>query len=220
LVAGAPAKASEEALRAFLATGRIDVSGSGTCFAGIDQVEPGTYVEWSLDGRSRATRFYTLEVREVDPRAPESSLLELLDDSVRLRLRSDVPVGSCLSGGLDSSSIVALAQAQLAREGVRMRTFTFAAASDVLDETRFAAGVAGAVGVEACFTAAPGGLPEELEATIRSQDEPIGSGSIVAQRRVMALAHEHGAKVLLDGQGGDEVLAGYSYYRAARLADL
>jgi asparagine synthase (glutamine-hydrolysing) len=220
LAAGVPARARDYALQAFLDTGRIDITSAGTCFEGIEQVEPGTVVEWPLRGAPRTTRFYSLAARPPEDGDHASELIGLLDDAVGLRLRSDVPVGSCLSGGLDSSAVVSLAQARLDTVGERMRTFTFSAATEPLDETRFASSVAERAGVDPSFATAPSDLADQLEAAAWDQDEPVGSGSVVAQRLVMALANAHGAKVLLDGQGGDEVLAGYSYYRPARLADL
>jgi asparagine synthase (glutamine-hydrolysing) len=208
---------NEAAVATFLATGRIDVRGGETSFAGVCQVEPGCYVVRSLDGAAAQLRYYDLVARVRPARATE--LLDLLDDAVALRLRSDVPVGSSLSGGVDSSAVVALAQRRLG-PGLPMRTFTFASrAAD--DETEFAALVARHVGAGNVATEVPDfPLPELLAQVVWEQDEPIGSGSVLAQRQVMARAHEDGLKVLLDGQGGDEVLAGYKYYVATNLADL
>jgi asparagine synthase (glutamine-hydrolysing) len=220
LAGGIPARAHEPSLQTFLDTGRIDVSGAATCFEGIEQVEPGTFVECPLGGAQEVTRYYTLVSRGPATNDETAELLALLDDAVSLRLRSDVRVGSCLSGGLDSSAIVSLAQSRLDGGTEPMRTFTFSAAAEPIDETRFAAAVADRAGAEPYFTTAPDDIAEHVLATAWDQDEPVGSGSVVAQRLVMALAHANGAKVLLDGQGGDEVLAGYSYYRPARLADL
>jgi len=101
-----------------------------------------------------------------------------------------------------------------------MSTFTFASgAAD--DEARSAARVAQRAGASNVATGVPDEpLAELLVQVVREQDEPVGSGSVVAQRQVMARAHADGLKVLLDGQGGDEVLAGYKYYLGANLADL
>jgi asparagine synthase (glutamine-hydrolysing) len=221
IVAGVQARPNPVPLRRYLETGRIDVSRSSTCFLGIEQVEPGTFLEYRSGSAPRATRYYDVaEAGGEELRATTSGeLLELLDDAVRLRLRSDVPVGSCLSGGLDSSSVVALAVAQLPSGGAGFRTFTFSAGTSSLDESHHARAVVEHVGAEPAFVAALD-VDEQFEAAVREQEEPIGSGSVVAQRAVMSLAHQSGAKVLLDGQGGDEVLAGYGYYAGARLADL
>src|SRR6266511_777866 len=102
---------NEAAVAAFLATGRIDVRGGETSFAGVCQVEPGCYVVRSLDGAAAQRRYYDLVARVRPARATE--LLDVLEDAVALRLRSDVPVGSSLSGGVDSSAVVALAQRRL-----------------------------------------------------------------------------------------------------------
>src|SRR6266545_3020281 len=208
---------NEAAVATFLATGRIDVRGDETSFADVCQVEPGCYVVRSLDGAAAQRRYYDLVARVRPARATE--LLDVLEDAVALRLRSDVPVGSSLSGGVDSSAVVALAQRRLG-PGLPMRTFTFASrAAD--DETEFAALVARHVGAGNVATEVPDlPLPDLLAQLVWEQDEPIGSGSVLAQRQVMARAHEDGLKVLLDGQGGDEVLAGYKYYVATNLADL
>src|SRR6266540_4075846 len=208
---------NEAAVATFLATGRIDVRGDETSFADVCQVEPGCYVVRSLDGAAQQRRYYDLVARVRPARATE--LLDVLVDAVALRLRSDVPVGSSLSGGVDSSAVVALAQRRL---GPRwpMHTFTFASrAAD--DETEFAALVARHVGAGNVATEVPDlPLPDLLAQLVWEQDEPIGSGSVLAQRQVMERAHEDGLKVLLDGQGGDEVLAGYKHYVATNLADL
>ena len=208
---------NEAAVAAFLDTGRIDVRGGETSFAGVRQVEPGCFVVRSLDEAAAQHRYYDLVARVRPARATE--LLDVLEDAVALRLRSDVPVGSSLSGGVDSSAVVALAQRRLG-PGLPMQTFTFASrAAD--DETEFAALVARHVGAGNVATEVPDvPLPELLAQVVWEQDEPIGSGSVLAQRQVMARAHEDGLKVLLDGQGGDEVLAGYKYYVATNLADL
>jgi asparagine synthase (glutamine-hydrolysing) len=218
LVAGVPAAPRAAPLAEFLSSGRIDATGTGTCFAGIEQLAPGTSLVVPLDGSRHVVRYYDLEARLRDA-SDAVPLATLLEDAVRLRLRSDVPVGSCLSGGVDSSTIVALAQAHGA-PAAPLHTFTFAAEAPPHDETAFARAVADAVGAIPFVTRTPPDLVDQLEAAVRDNEEPIGAGSVVAQRQVMALAHEHGLKVLLDGQGGDEVFAGYPYYVPAQLADL
>src|SRR5262245_10493416 len=215
----AETRPNQPVIRRFLDTGRIDAVAGQTCFADVRQVEAGTFVEYDLGGSLRATRYYSQHAGEAPPGVADERVRELLDDAVRLRLRSDVPVGSCLSGGLDSSSIVALAQRRLAGSGAQLESFTFAAGDPRHDERAYAQSVADATGAKAQVTTEPDDLPAAVDAVSREQDEPFGSASVVAQRQVMALAREHGAKVLLDGQGGDEVLAGYKYYVAARLAD-
>src|SRR5262245_29689640 len=102
----AETRPNQPVIRRFLDTGRIDAVAGQTCFADVRQVEAGTFVEYDLGGSLRATRYYSQHAGEAPPGVADERVRELLDDAVRLRLRSDVPVGSCLSGGLDSSSIV------------------------------------------------------------------------------------------------------------------
>ena len=137
---------------------------------------------------------------------------QLFEDSIRLHLRSDVTVGTCLSGGLDSSSIVATAnrflvagKEQNVPAGLRQKTFSACFDDPRYDERRFIEPMLAATGAEGHYTfPQPDRLLDELPAIIAQQDEPFGSLSIYAQWRVMALAHEQGIKVLLDGQGADQ----------------
>jgi asparagine synthase (glutamine-hydrolysing) len=155
--------------------------------------------------------------------------------AVERQLQSDVPVGSCLSGGLDSSSIVSAASALQrgsladgASAGLSRVEFPhlgfFARFTDkALDEYPFARAVANATGTDLRVVTPDAAMfLSALVPTVRAQDEPFGSASIVAQYLVMSLAREAGVKVLLDGQGGDELLAGYKGYLGPRLmgADL
>jgi asparagine synthase (glutamine-hydrolysing) len=150
------------------------------------------------------------------------------DSSVRLRLRSDVPIGTCLSGGLDSSSIVATVAELIAADGsgraheqVPRLGFHARFPNHGIDESPFAEMVAERAGIRLVHTT-PAGHP--LLATVlpvlRAQGEPYGGGSVNAQYAVMAAAHREGIKVLLDGQGADELLGGYLPYLGLRTAGL
>ena len=139
--------------------------------------------------------------------------LDLFTDSIRLRLRSDVPVGSSLSGGLDSSSIVMLIDALKGKE-LKQNTFSARFKNFAKDEGVYIEQVVKACkNVEVHYT-----WPDQeyFEATFDTvtyhQDEPYGSASIVAQYAVMELAKKNRVTVLLDGQGADEQLAGYIPY--------
>lgn len=140
--------------------------------------------------------------------------LELLTDSVRIRLRSDVPLGSSLSGGLDSSTVVGL----IARLGAAQGQATFSArfADPRFDEGRYIEKV-----VAHAHAAAhevypdPTRVPDEIETLTWHQDHPFYSSSIYAQWCVMRLAREADVTVLLDGQGADETLAGYHEFFSA-----
>jgi asparagine synthase (glutamine-hydrolysing) len=146
-----------------------------------------------------------------------------LVDSVRLRLRADVPVGSCLSGGLDSSSIVCIANQLLRQANAAGLQNTFSARSTDahLDEGRHIETVVQATGVNNVQVHPPPAALFDLMPRIAwHQDEPFGSTSIYAQWHVFALAAQHGVKVMLDGQGADEQLAGYRSFYSARLSGL
>jgi asparagine synthase (glutamine-hydrolysing) len=137
-------------------------------------------------------------------------LRELLFDSVRLRLRSDVPVGSSLSGGLDSSSIVATIDAEKTNRAVHQRTFSARFRSAAHDEGHFIARMTSAVDAESHHVwVEPDDFTAQFEDLQWHQEEPVASASPFAQYAVMRLARENDTTVLLDGQGADELLAGY-----------
>lgn len=145
---------------------------------------------------------------------------ELIFNAIELRLRSDVPIGSCLSGGLDSSTVVCVVNELLKREsiaqiGERQKVFTASYGNEGVDESKWAQCVVDATKTS-WYQTFPGAeeLFEDLENLVYVQEMPFNSTSIYAQYRVMKLARENGVRVLLDGQGGDELFAGYaSYYR-------
>jgi asparagine synthase (glutamine-hydrolysing) len=196
-----------------------------TLFAGVRQLRGGEYVSQPL-GELRngiwPQAWYRLAARTPQG-SPVRAYRELLEDSVRLRLRADVPVGSCLSGGLDSSSIVCVANQQLRAAGAEtgQRTFSARSSDPRLDEGGFIDAVVRRTGVANSQIEPP---ISELFATLPRmtwhQDEPFGSTSIYAQWHVFALAAKNGVKVMLDGQGADEQLGGYATFFSARFASL
>jgi asparagine synthase (glutamine-hydrolysing) len=197
-----------------------------TFFKDIKQLEPGYALVLSNDNL-KITRYYQLSFNPQIDYFKESEcdkfarqFLLLLEDAVRLRLRSDVPVGTCLSGGLDSSTIVFLINALLRKEGVskeaipgKQKTFSSCFENLRFDERKYISKVTENTYVEP-HNVFPSGdkLWEELEDLVWHQEEPFGSTSVYAQWNVMRLAKENGVKVILDGQGADELLAGYWRY--------
>ncbi|HEU4716924.1 MAG TPA: asparagine synthase (glutamine-hydrolyzing) [Bacteroidia bacterium] len=143
---------------------------------------------------------------------------ELLTEAVRLRMRSDVPVGSCLSGGIDSSAISGIIGDMISRHekinvGERLKLFTAVFDDAEIDERKWAAEMVSRTGAEwFTVTPEPGELVRDIEELIFSQDVPIWSTSTYAQHRVMKLVRDNGIRVVLDGQGGDELFAGYKPY--------
>jgi asparagine synthase (glutamine-hydrolysing) len=136
----------------------------------------------------------------------------LFQQSVKRRLRSDVPVGSSLSGGLDSSSIVSQIH-QLHTENNNLQTFTAIFPGFEKDESYYSKIITEKFRVEQ-HTVIPdaASLFNDLEKLFYHQEEPFTSASIYAQYKVYELAKQQGIKVLLDGQGADETLAGYHKY--------
>jgi len=195
----------------FLNWGVLDHS-SETLFEGVTQVRGGEYALVSANEphKLQIRSWYTLKATPFKGTFEDASkhFTELLQDAIRLRLRADVPVGSCLSGGMDSSSIVCLMNRLLQNSGKQM-TFSACSHNKRFCEKEFIDLVVSQTGVKAHFT-----YPtlEELKSLSRKivwhQDEPFGSTSILAQWMVFKLAKEH-VTVMLDGQGADEQLAGY-----------
>lgn len=137
---------------------------------------------------------------------------DLFFDSVKLRLRSDVEVGTSLSGGLDSSSVVAAISA-VRESGIAQQAFTASFPGFEKDETEFARLIADQFQLRHHLVS-PGArdMADDLDRFFQQHDEPISSASVYAQYKVFQLAKQHGVKVLLDGQGADETLAGYPKY--------
>ncbi len=215
----------------FLANGQTD-DGDETMFAGVYHLPPGHCATFAIaDVRPAATgRLSTRQWYELTAAHFRGSLDEaaaeyrrLLSDSVRLMLRADVPVGSCLSGGLDSSSIVCLIHRDLTDQGAHGLQKTFSARSDVaaFDESSWINDVVKATNVDARFvTPSTEQLQLEADTLAWHQDEPVNSTSYFAEWCVYKLVAGAGVKVMLDGQGADEALAGYHDYLAPYLAGL
>ena len=172
---------------------------------------------------------FELESRpESEPRAIER-FHELFEDAVRIRLRSDVPIGTCLSGGVDSSSIVVVANRLMFEEqaldraltGDRQRTFSACFDDPRFDERQHIDRVIAATGAST-HRVFPSGekLWQELPALLAQMDEPFHSTSQYSQYCVMRLVKESGVTVTLDGQGADELMAGYPGYHGVMLATL
>jgi len=205
----------------FLMTGALDYSDQ-TFFAGIRALRPAHYLTLQADAPAITPRRYW----DINPEAinsaydyahPENTFLDLLQDSVRLRLRSDVPVGTCLSGGLDSSSIVAMSSKLLPHA---INSFSSIYSHPGYSEERFIKLVSQTFKTNAHFTSPD---PEKFFVLLRKivwhLDEPAAGPGVYSQWFVMELASQT-VTVLLDGQGGDELFAGYSPYLPLHLLSL
>ncbi|RJP55269.1 MAG: asparagine synthase (glutamine-hydrolyzing) [Anaerolineaceae bacterium] len=151
----------------------------------------------------------------------EKRFLELFEDAIRVHLRSDVAIGSCLSGGLDSSSIVCVTNKLLFSDrvvepeliGEQQKTFSSCFDDPRFDERQHIESVLTTTSAERNYTFPTAqNLMEDIQRLTWHQDEPFGSTSIYAQWCVMRIAAQRGVRVLMDGQGSDELLAGYHPY--------
>jgi len=216
--AGVPPEPDPVAWATYLASGHYD-HGERTFWKGVTRLPPGHLLRWH-EGRVEVAPWFRLSdhVGEEDSRddaTVEEEYTALLDDSIRLRLRSDVPVGINLSGGLDSSLLLALVRRALG-PAAALHTFTFVTGDPAYDETpwveRMLEGTAHPH--HPCLTT-PADVPVLATRVAEHEDEPFGGLPTLALSRCFARARELGVIVLLDGQGLDEQWAGYDYYERA-----
>ncbi|MGI9191234.1 MAG: asparagine synthase (glutamine-hydrolyzing) [Chitinophagaceae bacterium] len=171
------------------------------------------------------TRYYDIAWQQINTQRSEKETLdtfrELFETSVKRRLRSDVPVGSSLSGGLDSSLVVCVIDQLKQGSAQKQNTFSAVFPGYKKDERKYMDKVIAQTRVEPHFiTPNDEGLIRDFEKLCWHQEEPFGSASIYAQYTVMGLAKANNVTVLLDGQGADEILAGYHPYYAYYLQEL
>jgi len=217
--------------RDFLAWNLLDHVPAETMFEQILRLPAAHFLTWNLQGGVKLQRYWALEVSEelFTPEVERSRLIsefgEQFRETVSFHLRSDVPVGSCLSGGLDSSSIVCVVNAELKARGAWkenwQHTFSACFEEPKLDERPYIAAVTRKTQSHN-HSVFPSGerLSDELDTWLWHQDEPVGGCGAYAQYCVARLAREHGIKVLLDGQGADEQLAGYRKFILVYLRQL
>jgi asparagine synthase (glutamine-hydrolysing) len=217
-------KPDDETLGTFLTWGVLDHSGR-TMFDGISQLPAAHSMMVTAAGPEEPVRYWDVSVNPaIRSAAPDeeaaTGLLEILRDATRIHLRSDVPVGTCLSGGIDSSTLTVLINALIRDEapasvGARQKTFSAVFSDKRFDESRYIDEIVAATGVDAHrVEPTPKELWDDIDRLVYMQDEPFGSLSIYAQYCVMRLAKEN-VKVVLDGQGADELLAGYLAYQGS-----
>lgn len=207
----------EVAWASYLTYGVQD-QGERTFWRDVSSLPAGHCLTWR-DGALRTWRWYDIAERvgrEFDER-PTSDVSDeyraLLEESIRLRFRADVPLGINLSGGLDSSTLLGLVHATQG-EGSEVSAFTFTTGDDRYDELPWVSSMLSRTRhplVECRLTAEE--VPALAESVQRYQDEPFGGIPTLAYAKLFAEARARGVYVLLDGQGMDEQWAGYDYYR-------
>ncbi len=212
-----PFKPREHAVVRFLYGGELPAgNGSDTFFEGISQLPPGEAITVRADGTERMLwydlRWTTRKQERPDPAAAVEQMAAQVDSAVKLRLRADVPVGSCLSGGVDSSSIVGTMRTLLDAGGAG-ELHTFSAVyreKGNFNESEWIKQVVAHSRTNSHYLY-PDDVPltEMFERMVWHQDEPFQTASIFAQWCVMREARLKNVTVLLDGQAADELFGGY-----------
>ena len=226
LVDGRKSAANMKVLANYLVLGIEDYN-EETFFHNIFKLMPGHNLIFDLKSNTYETvRYYSITIdpaiSSLDMEKSTTLFLNELTRSVTYRLRSDVKVGTCLSGGLDSSMIAALASQLYAKESSAKFTAITATSSDSTnDETIYAESVASKCDLDWITTApSTSDFKNSINEVVHTQEEPFGSPSVFMQYFVMKKAAEAGCPVLLDGQGGDETLLGYARYYPSYLMSL
>jgi asparagine synthase (glutamine-hydrolysing) len=185
-------------------------------FTDIHQLPPGTAFELDIEGHWKQWRFWSLHANpSIDCKDPVQSFGELFEDSVRLRMRSDQPVGVTLSGGLDSTAIICTL-AKLRGESehawdTALHAFSFIAKE--FDESAYIADTLTQTQATLHqFQEGPLELWNKMAKVLWFHDEPVHSFNAIVGFDLMKLATANGIRVVLCGQGADEVIAGYSSY--------
>jgi asparagine synthase (glutamine-hydrolysing) len=206
---------NDRAVMEFLAF-NLEQHNGDTFFEPIRSLRPGHLLVYDLKSRhSQVTPWY-----RPAPRGPvdEEALLREFTDSVRRWTVSDVPLGVCLSGGIDSTAITCTLDRHL---GQPFNTYSLVAPGSPVDERKYIDEVGRHTRTQPFFTTVrPDEFLRDVHDFVACMEEPVAGLSAYAQYQVFKLAHSQGAKVLLDGQGGDEILAGYVYYYGYRFWEL
>jgi asparagine synthase (glutamine-hydrolysing) len=217
-------KVNAKRLHSYLRYGDADTN-VDTFFADVTVLPPAHLLEVPLEAPDAAhpTPYWSLDVATRDDLSLDdaaSRLRDLFIESVALHLRSDVPIGACLSGGIDSSAIV-MAMREIGGQRLDLHTVSYVADDPALSEERWI-DVVGSAARANCHKVKPQPteIARDLDDLITAQGEPFAGFSIYAQYRVFREAQDAGLKVMLDGQGADELFGGYPSALASRLAGL
>jgi asparagine synthase (glutamine-hydrolysing) len=205
----------------------IDNHNSSTYFKGVFSLLPGHYLTYDLKTSDFSIeQYYALnakpEVQHLPIHQAVMYLKELFTSAIKLRLRSDVKVGTCLSGGLDSSAVSAIANNNYKEAAGRKFTAIHARSIDVeTDESSFATDVSNNLDLELHVVCpSTNDFKSLVDEVVYTQEEPFGSPSMFMGYKVFEKAKKLGCKVMLNGQGGDEVFLGYERYFSSYLYQL
>ena len=181
-------------------------------FAGINRLMPSNNLIYNLRTNTiELNKYYDLEKEIKNETCNIQKIKDLFYDSVKRELISDVPVGSCLSGGIDSSSIVLAMNAM--NHNNKIKTFSLTFPGKKIDESKYQKEISDLIRSDNySITIGPDEFITDIYDLIYTQEEPFSGTSIYGQYRIMKLIKETNIKVILDGQGADEIFAGYHYF--------
>lgn len=197
----------------FLLRKRLDRTRE-TFWSKVEQIPPGSAFELAQDGAYKEWGYWQVDCTESETITdPAGQFAELFEDAIRLHMRSDVPVGVHLSGGLDSTSIICAAARERAREGTSRPLMAFAYMAEEYDETSYINDTLQQTGARLTkLQSDPVRFWSSLNELMWFQDEPFHSIYLLVAYELMRLTAANGIKVVLNGQGADETLAGYPNY--------
>jgi asparagine synthase (glutamine-hydrolysing) len=216
---------NEAAIFDLFTVGRIE-SGQEDFFKNIHELKPGHYLKYNFGSMQveQIRKWYEPEkirISDENYLNLKSKLFETFKTAVSLRMRADVEVGTCLSGGIDSSSICMMMHVLNSGNNEHLNAYTAVFEGSAINEQMHAQKV-----INACkanwHTIQPDeqGLLGDFETLTYCQDIPLWSSSTYAQFKVMEKVKQSGIKVVLDGQGGDELFAGYHSHRITYALEL
>ena len=185
-----------------------------TIFRNIHKLPPGHYLELN-DGQTTVRKYWDFEFKPAQSQTDDDyldQLRTLLDESVRLRLISDVPLGAFLSGGIDSSTVVALMARHM---GQPVKTFSIGFHEDSYNELKYARLTAEKFGTDHHEFIVSPDICDVVDDLVWHFDEPFADSSAIPTYMVSKLARDH-VTVILSGDGGDELFAGYTRYAVER----
>jgi len=217
--AGIEKQANLRLLFNFLTIGYVDnpERPEETFYSNISKLPPASILYYNPASKELSVeKYWDLDIAAVNKKITDADAIEkfnfLFTESVRKRLRSDVSIGTSLSGGLDSSSVAAIASG-LGADHFQPQAFTAVFPGFDKDESAFSKEVADTFHLEQITTAVTADdLLKNWDKLCYHQEEPFGSASVFPQFKVYELSKKNNTKILLDGQGADEILAGYSKY--------
>jgi asparagine synthase (glutamine-hydrolysing) len=219
--AGVPKEVNQKMLYNYLTIGYManPFNPQETFYNNIQKLPAASCLTFSLSVHRLEIENYWQPSLDINSGIKEADAIEqftaLLKGSISKRLRGDVPVGTSLSGGLDSSSIVALCAQMPSMHSGQYTHKSFTAVFDGFEksEKQYAQVVAAQYGLQQYFVDInEDDLVSQMDQLMTHQEEPVGSASVLAQFKVYEKARQECVTVLLDGQGADEVLAGYHKY--------